>query len=878
MKVDCCKKESLWMKALLFCSAVLFTWQVSAGDRSVVLPLERGTLTLTPLNGNAVRVQFLPTGAREVAMEELIYTETLSVPKFRVTEKDGRTVVTQEGISVEFDKATEALTFRDAEGRIVLQEKAGGRSAEPSTVQGEATWRVQQTFVSPSDEYLYGTGQFQDGYLDIRGLTRRLTQVNTQISIPFILSNKGYGLLWNNYGLTDFNPADNSIELTAGGVSGEAVAVDATGTSGNVREVRRTGVFAGEIEVPQAGRYALLLDVGQSMARKHYLSIDGRNVIDVNNLWLPPTTSVIVELTVGRHSIEVQGERGDRPVLHWRAVADETVLRSPVAGALDYTVFAGSADEAIASYRALTGPAPLMPLWALGYIHCRERYNTQAELLENAREFRERGLPLDLIVQDWQWWGKYGWNAMRFDEDRYPDPGAMVRELHEMDMRLMLSVWSKIDKQSEVGRQAESRGYYIPGTDWIDFFNPEASAFYWQNFSDRLLKPYRIDAWWQDATEPENDDLRGRKIGGGKIPGEIYRNVYPMYVSKTIYEGLRRDDPDRRAMIFTRSGFSGMQRYAAATWSGDVGHDWETLRRQIAGGLGQMAAGLPWWTYDAGGFFRPRDQYTNPEYHEQFLRWFQAGTFFPMMRVHGYMSNTELWRYGEQVERITGDYLTLRYRLLPYIYTQNAAVSFEGSTLMRPLVMDFPDDRRALEQRHQFMFGSSILVAPVVEGGVDRMEVYLPERPAGWIDFWSGETHSGGKSVTVAVDLTKTPLFVEAGTGVPLGPAKQYAAQPTDEGWEIRIYPGADGSFTVYEDEGDNYNYEKGRFSTFDMTWNDAEKTLSIGKRKGSFAGMREKIPFNIVVVSTRSGTGIQPSPEVRSVTYSGKAMRVTVR
>ncbi|MDR0954099.1 MAG: DUF5110 domain-containing protein, partial [Rikenellaceae bacterium] len=502
-------------------------------------------------------------------------------------------------------------------------------------------------------------------------------------------------------------------------------------------------------------------------------------------------------------------------------------------------------------------------------------YNTQEELLENAREFRQRQLPIDLIVQDWQYWGKYGWNAMQFDEDRYPDPAAMVQELHEMDMRLMISVWSKIDRQSEVGKAMEERGYYLAGSDWIDFFNPEAAAFYWQNFSKKLLQPYQIDAWWQDATEPENDDLKNRRINAGTTPGELYRNVYPLYVSRTIYEGLRRDDPERRAMIFTRSGFSGMQRYAAATWSGDVGYDWETLRRQIAGGLGQMASGLPWWTYDAGGFFRPRDQYSNPEYHEQLIRWVQAGTFLPLMRVHGYMSQTEPWRYGEQVEAIFAQYLDLRYRMLPYIYSQNAAVSFEGSTLTRPLVMDFPEDREALKQKHECMFGPALVVAPVLAGGVDNWIVYLPENQAGWIDFWSGESYDGRRTMEVDVDLTKTPLYVRAGSIVPLGPVKQYAEEAMDAPWEIRIYPGADGSFTVYEDEGNNYNYEKGKFSTFTLSWDDASQTLTVGKRKGSFPGMTKERTLRVVIVSPETGTGIAPSPTAHEILYTGKAVEV---
>lgn len=573
---------------LLFCVALLNTACVSKQKEKVVLELKQGLLSLIPLNQNAVRVQFSQPGS--APMEELIYTEKLPVPEYEVTEDKQSLVLSLDGISVEFDKGTEVLTFKDANKRIILQEKVGGRFMKVSSVQNEPTYQVEQRFVSPKDEYIYGTGQFQDGYLNIRGLTRRLTQVNTQISIPFILSSKGYGLLWNNYGLTDFNPADQFVELTPANASGEAVTVNTTGTSGNVRETRQTYSFTASVDVPRSGSYSLLLDVGQRMARKYYLVIDGQKIVDVNNLWLPPTTSAIVELTAGKHDIEVQGERNDKPVLYWRPVSEETVFRSPVAQMLDYTVFAGNGDEVIASYRELTGPAPMMPLWSLGYIHCRERYNTQAELLENAREFRERKLPIDMIVQDWQYWGKYGWNAMKFDEDRYPDPGSMMKELHEMDVRLMISVWSKIDAQSEVGKQAKEKGYYIPGSDWIDFFNPDAAAFYWQNFRTGLLK-YGIDAWWQDATEPENDDLQNRRINREQTPGEVYRNVYPMYVSKTIYEGLRQDDPDRRAMIFTRSGFSGMQRYAAATWSGDVGHDWETLRRQIVGDWGRWRQG-----------------------------------------------------------------------------------------------------------------------------------------------------------------------------------------------------------------------------------------------------------------------------------------------
>ncbi len=290
-----------------------------------------------------------------------------------------------------------------------------------------------------------------------------------------------------------------------------------------------------------------------------------------------------------------------------------------------------------------------------------------------------------------------------------------------------------------------------------------------------------------------------------------------------------------------------------------------------------MTTGLPWWTYDAGGFFRPFNQYTNTEYHEQFLRWLQAATFFPLLRVHGYMSQAEPWRYGSEVERITARYLDLRYRMLPYIYSQSATVSFAGSTLMRPLVMDFPTDRQALAQQHQFMFGPSLLVAPVTEGEVKEWNIYLPEYSPGWIDFWSGEKYEGGQSVATPVTLEKIPLFVKAGSILPIGPEKQYASEDTDKPWEIRIYPGADATFTIYEDEGDNYNYEKGEYATFELKWKDTEKILEISERKGSFTGMKEERILNISIVDPQQGTGTQVATPIRTVTYSGKLIQIKI-
>ncbi len=845
------------MKRAILTAAVLLIGGIfmAVNAQKHTIPFENGTLTLTPLHDNAVRIRYSEGEVKE--LPEWIYTEPVGKVKCKKTVKGGKTVFRFDDMTVTAgDGKVEVM---DKEGRTIFS--ALSHELENASVQGEPTRKAKLEINSPEDEFLYGLGQFQDGYLNVRGLTRRLTQVNTQISVPFILSSKGYGILWNNYGLTDFNPADHKVKMDRAEAKGEEITLDVTSTEGNRRETRRTNDFKATIDIAEDGQYAILLDVGQKMARRHDLSIDGKNVINLINAWLPPTTSIIVDLKAGKHEFTAELERGDNPTICYRKVDDRTVFSSPVAECVDYTIFTGDADDIIASYRKVTGEVPLMPSWAFGYIHCRERFHSQEELLSTARRFREEQIPIDLIVQDWQYWGRYGWNAMRFDEEHYPDPAKMVSDLHDMDMKLMISVWSKMDPNSEVGKIAQERGHFIPNTTWIDFFDEDASSFYWSNFRDRLLKPYGIDAWWQDATEPENDDLEGRKILKNTVPGELYRNVYPVMVSKTIFEGLAKDDPERRPMIFTRSGFSGVQRYGAVLWSGDVGNDWKTLRYQISSGLGFVATGLPWWTYDAGGFFRPYDQYSNEDYIERMIRWIQVGTFLPMMRVHGYMSNTEPWQYGPEAQRIITEQIRLRYRLLPYIYSEASRVTTEGYTLMRPLIFDFPDDTDALKQDNEYMFGQSLLVCPVTEKGVSQWRVYLPENEGGWYDFRTGKKYGNGWS-EVPVIIEDIPVFAKAGSILPLGPVKQHAAEKSDTPLTINVYPGADACFNLFEDDGLSVD---GSSSTIPFTWDDSSRTLTIGKRQGSFEGMEETRTFNIAVAGTE-----------KSIRYDGR--KVTVR
>ena len=696
-------------------------------------PFSEGRLTVTPLSRNAVRIQYAK-GDIKSELPEWIYVKQ-------------ETFKERQDISVAVDAQQQVVKVCNAQGQPVFT------ATNHQFKDGEATL----SFVSPDDEFLYGLGQFQDGYSNVRGLSRRLTQVNTQISIPMLISSKGYGILWNNYGLTEFNPCSQSVSLKKSEGKGKTEEVDVTSTEGNKKEVRERHIFEAAIDVAETGDYTLLLDVGQKMARRHNLCIDGKTVIEMQNLWLPPTASAIVHIEAGRHLLTAELTKDDQPTLYYNKVGNQTTFRSPVANAVDYTVFVGTPDEIIASYRELTGPCPLMPEWALGYIHCRERFHSSDEILQTARRFRDEQMPLSVIVQDWQYWGKYGWNSMQFDEEFYPDPKALTDSLHQMDVRLMVSVWSKIDKNSEVGRQMERDHYYIPETDWIDFFNPEAAAAYWKNFRERLV-PLGIDAWWQDATEPENDDLAGRRVNNGRWSGEQVRNVYPLLVNKTVYEGLK--EAGKEPVILTRCGFPGIQRYGSAMWSGDVGNDWETFRRQITAGLGMQAAGIPWWTYDAGGFFRPMDQYTNQDYIERMLRWIETSVYLPLMRVHGYMSNTEPWNYGEEAKAIITSCLKERERLLPYIRKCAERVSTEGYTLMRPLVFDFANDPEALKQKYEYMFGPELLISPVTEAGVSEWQTYLPKNEGGWRDYRTGQHYEGGQTVTTKVDKAHIPVFV----------------------------------------------------------------------------------------------------------------------
>lgn len=612
-----------------------------AGDPSLfTLNVPGGVLAIAALTDRAVRVRFTPTGGDAMPQSNILLGGLPAIAA-TVTTTGGRTVFALPQLSCEID-ATGRLSFFDRNGKLLLSEAIGGRSLTPGKLYEEDIFVAEQAFESPEDERLYGTGCFQDGALDLRGLPRRLTQVNTQISLPFVLSSRGYGLMWHHRGRADFNPQPNLIALQKSAI-GETLTASVSTSSGNAVSERRMAIFEGEIEVASAGRQAFLLDIGKTMGTRYRVEIDGRTVTEHDNFWLPPTTSFFADLAAGRHVAKIEANDTDEPTLAFGPVTDRTVWRSPVTAAIDYVVIAGpSAAEVMGGYRDLLGATPMLPIWTFGYVHCRERFHSTAEILDTLDAFRARRLPLDVIVQDWQYWGDHGWNAMRFDEAMYPDPKLLMDEVHRRDARLMLSVWARIDPSSEIGQEFARRGYFIDGTDWVDFFNPEAAAFY-ASEQERRLRQFGIDAWWQDATEPENDDLAGRMTAAGR--GEHHQLAYPIEVTRAVSDSWAASVPDTRALILTRSAFLGQHRYPAFTWSGDVGNDWATLRNQIPAGLNMAAAGYAYWTVDAGGFFRPGPgQFTDPAYAERFLRWFEYATFLPMQRVHGYETDTEFWR------------------------------------------------------------------------------------------------------------------------------------------------------------------------------------------------------------------------------------------
>jgi len=829
-------------------SALQFAVKRSKQDANgVVLQTASGAMRIEACGDRVIHVVASPTS--EIPTPKVpVVIQPCKAQNIKVASDKGQVRLSTESITVTVDTATGAVTFLSKDGNPVLAEpKEGGKAFDVPSVFETKTWQVQQTFASPSDEVLYGLGQHQEGIFNVRGVPIRLHQANTNISIPVLLSSKGYGILWNNPSLTDFDPADQSIAIDP-----------------------NTG--KGKITTGGKGAYGFVLT--SDNRNQLTLQVGGQQVIDINNMWTPTSASGAIGLEANKE-YEVSARGGPAGVqLAMRPPQDTTTFRSEVGQAIDYYFFYGpELNRVISEYRALTGEAPLFPKWAYGYWQCRERYHSQQEILDIAAEFRKRKIPVDALVQDWQYWGKYGWNAMKFDEDHYPRPKEMLDQLHANDLHMMISIWSRFGEDTDVYKQMRAQFFLIPGEPWTDFFNPAAQAAFWSNLKNGIFAD-GMDSWWMDASEPEFDVLKDKQTFLGS--GNSVRNAYPLYVTKAIYEGQRSTTDRKRVVILTRSAFTGQQRNAAASWSGDISANWITLRRQISAGLSFSMSGLPYWTTDVGGFFRPEDQYTSEAYHELLIRWFEYGAFCPIFRVHGYKSNAELWNYGNQTERVLTEYDELRYRLLAYIYSAAWGVTKNGDTLMRALPLEFTSDAGARAVSDQFMFGSSLMINPVTTEGATQRSVYLP---AGhdWVDFWTGKRVSGGQTIDAEAPLDRIPVYAKAGSVIPVGPVAESASAKADP-IDLRIYAGADGDFTLYEDEGDSYDYEHGAHSVIPMHWDDKAERLTVGDRRGSFPGMLEHRTFRVVRVTEAHGVGIStPKKFDATIDFTGKSVSVHV-
>src|SRR5436190_2241105 len=598
-----------------------------------------------------------------------------------------------------------------------------------------------------------------------------------------------------------------------------------------------------------------------------------------------------------------------------------TSFKSDVGDCIDYYfMYGGNADGVIACMRELTGQVPMFPLWTYGFFQSKERYKSQDELLDVVKKYRELKVPLDGIIQDWQYWGNnYLWNAMEFLNVEFPNPQKWVNDIHNLKAHLTISIWNSFGPQTKQYRELDKIGALMNFSTWpqsgsekwpplrdypsgvrvYDPYNPAARDIYWKYLKGLLS--YGIDGWWLDSSEPDHLDPKPSDLDEKTYLGSFrkVRNAFPLLTVGGIFQHQRAVDSSKRVFILTRSAFAGQQRYGANTWSGDVTSSWTALRNQISAGLNFSLTGIPYWNADIGGFFlsRFRRKLEDPEYRELYTRWLEFGAFCPLMRSHGADAPREIYQFGTKGTKYYDaieKYITLRYHLLPYIYSTSWDVTANQSSMMRALMMDFSHDKNALDINDEYMFGKSVLVSPVatamyikpaVNGrdtiqvedfsAVKSKETYLPAG-GDWYDFWTGEKLLGGTKVRRQTPLDIIPLYIKAGSIIPVGPNVQYAEEKKWDILEIRIYPGANGRFVLYEDENENYNYEKGVYSTVTFSWDNSKRTLTIADRNGSFPGMLESRTFNIVIVSNNRAVGENTVAAAdKVISYAGKKIVV---
>jgi alpha-D-xyloside xylohydrolase len=836
-------------------------------------------------------------------------------------------------VTAAIDDDTLQVSFTDtATGQPILAEAA--RSFTATTQPGLQSTSVQQTWQA-QDESLYGLGQQQLGTLDLKGLSMELWQHNTRVFVPFLVSSRGYGILWNNrsysrfgdlrpfepipaYSLFDSEGHAGGLTLTFPGTHEKPESTPSLRVAFSPTSEHHTAPdreWNGSVLAPQTGEY--VLHANSNGGIKVYF--DGHLVMDHwRQAWLAADDEARVSLIAGKHytlRIVTDGEQQSRLSFDWKtpSASQNTSLWSEVAPTSDYYfVYGPKLDDVVAGYRQLTGQASMMPEWVFGLWQSRQRYETQQQSLDVVDQFRARRIPFDNIVQDWQYWRPDAWGSHAFDPTRFPHPQQWIDAIHAQHANLMISVWGKFNPNTANAQEMQAHGYLFQPDlregikDWIgypytfyDAFNPGARKLFWSQMNTALFSK-GIDAWWMDASEPDllpgepptNYEDQQNYMGPTALgPAAAVMNAWPLMNSSAVYLGQREAKPEQRVFILTRSGFAGEQRYGTATWSGDVTSTWTALARQIPAGLGMSLSGVPYWTTDTAGYTMqqkfalksesdPQAGAANAADEEEFrelnARWFEFSTFSPLLRVHGEMRPREMWLFGDQtpVYKTEVKFDDIRYALMPYIYSLAGAATQHGGTLMRPLVMDFPADIYARTLTDEYSFGPALLVAPVLHYKQRSREVYLPGSTP-WFNLWTGASVPAG-TVNADAPYDAMPVFVRAGAIVPQAPVTQYTGEHPDAEVTLHIFAGADGSFTLYEDDGKTFAYEHGAFSEVPLRWNDSSRTLTIGARHGSFPGIQAHRRFAIVLTSAASPVPFSVTPQaLKTVEYDGSALHI---
>ncbi|WP_179950039.1 glycoside hydrolase family 31 protein [Lutibacter citreus] len=790
------------------------------------------------------------------------YVTILNTQKvdWKVLENGDDLIIETPKLNISINKKGE-IEYFSKEGEQILSElKVGTYIKDDST----ATHKVSQAFKA-GDEGLYGLGQFQSGRMNWKNVPVRLQQFNQEIANPVLISTKPYGIYWHNYSVTDFNLPKNEIQFT-----------ETLDEELNIRKAvftpKKSGVY---------NFFVISETPFNSVKKKNknrrlgpvIVTVNSETVIHYTTNWYPDSFSGEIMLEAGNeYEIIFQDTKAQTlgRLLYNEPNFNKTTFASKEGNAIDYYFIHGeNPTKVLSEYSRLTGKAPLFPKSSYGFWQCREAYQTQEGLLESARQYRKRKIPVDNIVQDWDYWPK-GVKGPEWDKSQYPDPKKMVDELDKMNLNLMVSVWPTVS-HPQLCEKYDLENSKLTSTDFIDFYDSSTHKKYYQMLSDNMFK-IGVQSIWLDGSEPIFTPNPEHQTPAGKF--KELANTYSLLMTKAMYEGRRNEFPNERVFNLTRSAFAGQQRYGNAVWSGDVNGTWEQFSEQISAGLNFTMTGFPYWTTDIGGFFRDKNsgnpaydnQYTDPDFRELLTRWFQFGTFSPIFRIHGYRTHTEIWNFGQEFEDVARKFIDLRYQLMPYIYSEAWEVTTKGKALMSPLVYQYPDDKNTWGIKDQYFFGKSLMICPVTTYKARERKVYLPE--GNWYNFWTGIKTKGGKKVVASASLNTLPIFVKEGTILPYGPKRQYATEETNEPITLKIYPGKDAEYTLYFDDNESYDYEKGVYSEINISYSELTKTITLENGAGNYLDFsKNKMKFKVEVI----GTGIKSEIQFEGKTIQKK-------